>query len=243
MCPTINSAVSPEPRVASYYPAVIPTLCLGSDETLLKPENYRALAHNFYGAGADGVSVFNYQYHWARRTGTARYPGPPESYPLALRYLRQLRDPSVIACGVRHYRFHPLWSGREAPTGATKNDKVVLAREAGSRGQYRFRLCERFSLGTRAVLTFNAQGLRPHDEIAVHLNGASIQDFQRSFHADGRLEKFGRLLPPFSSVWFDLKQPPLTSWDNHLDLRLTSSKEGATDPIVVDEVEVVVMPP
>ena len=46
--------------------------------TLQTPENYRALAQNFYGAGADGVTVFNFQYHWARRTGTARYPGPVE---------------------------------------------------------------------------------------------------------------------------------------------------------------------
>ena len=223
------------------YPTLSPTLCRGDDTTLLRPENYRALAQNFYGAGADGVSVFNYQYHWARKGGTARYPGPVEGYPLSLSYLRALRDPKTVASQTRHYRFHPLWDGA-SPIGTVKDDKTALTREDGSTGTYCFRVCEQSAPGTQAVLYFTAQGLLPKDEIAVELNGTGIQNLQRVFHADGRLETFGRPLPPFSSVWFNLNQESLNNGNNHLQIQLTHSAADTNSEVVIDEVEVVVMP-
>ena len=223
------------------YPTLSPMLCRGDDTTLLTPENYRALAQNFYGAGADGVSVFNYQYHWARKGGTARYPGPVEGYPLSLSYLRDLRDPETVASRTRHYRYHSLWGGA-SPIGAVKDDKTILTRQIDSSGEYRFRLCEQFAPGTQAVLYFTAQGLLPKDEIAVEVNGTEIQNLQRVFHPDGRLEAFGRPLPPFSSVWFNLSQELLNNGDNHLEVQLTRSGDTTNGEIVIDEVEVVVMP-
>ena len=223
------------------YPTLHPTLCRGDDTTLLRPENYRALAQNFYGAGADGVSVFNYQYHWARKGGTARYPGPVEGYPLSLSYLRDIRDLETVASRTRHYRYQPLWSGA-SPTGAVKDDKTILTRQIGSSGEYRFRLCEGSTQSTHAALYFTAQELLPQDKIAVKVNGTEIQDFQRVFHADGRLEAFGRPLPPFSTVWFNLNQESLNNGDNYLKVELTHSASDADNEIVIDEVEVVVMP-
>ena len=223
------------------YPSLSPMMCRADDKTLLKPENYRALAQNFYGSGADGVSVFNYQYHWSRKGGTARYPGPVEGYPLSLSYLRDLRDPETVARRTRHYRFHPLWSGA-SPIGGMKNDKTILTRQVGSTGEYRFRLCEQSAHETQTVLYFTAQGLLPQDEIAVAVNGHEIRDFQRVFHADGRLETFGRPLPPFSSVWFHLSQDSLNNGDNYLQVQLTHNPTDTDDEVVIDEVEVVAMP-
>ena len=223
------------------YPTLSPMLSRGDDTTLLKPENYRALAQNFYGAGADGVSVFNYQYHWARKGGTARYPGPVEGYPLSLSYLRDLRDPKTVASGTRHYRFHPLWGGA-SPIGTVKDDKTILTRQVGSSDEYRFRLCEGDVHGAQVVLYFTAQGLLPQDEIAVEVNGTEIQNLQRVFHPDGRLETFGRPLPPFSSVWCHLNQESLNNGDNHLQIQLTHSAADTTSEVVIDEVEMVVMP-
>ena len=223
------------------YPTLSPMLCRGDDTTLLVPENYRALAQNFYGAGADGVSVFNYQYHWARKGGTARYPGPVEGYPLSLSYLRDLRDPKTVASQTRHYRYHPLWGGT-SPIGDVKDDKTILTREVGSTGRYRFRLCEGNTQGTQAILYFSAQGLLPEDKIGVELNGVEIRDFQRAFHPDGRLETFGRPLPPFSSVWFNLNQVQLNNGDNYLTVQLTHNTTDSNSEVVIDEVEVVVMP-
>ena len=223
------------------YPTLSPMLCRGDDTTLLTPESYRALAQNFYGAGADGVSIFNYQYHWARKGGTARYPGPVEGYPLALSYLRDLRDPATVASQPRHYRYHPLWGGTSL-IGAVKADKIILTREVGSTGRYRFRLCEGNTRGTQAILYFSAQGLLPEDEIGVELNGVEVHHLQRVFHPDGRLETFGRPLPPFSSVWFNLNQVQLNNGDNHLAVQLTYSSPDAKSDVIIDEVEVVVMP-
>ena len=223
------------------YPALSPMMCRADDKTMLTSESYRALAQNFYGAGADGVSVFNYQYHWARKGGTARYPGPVEGYPLSLSYLRDLRDPKTVASRTRHYRYHPLWGGA-SPIGGVKDDKLTLTREVGSTGAYRFRLCEGGTHGTQAVLYFTAQGLLPEDTISVAINGTEIRDFQRVFHADGRLETFGRPLPPFSSVWFNLNQELLNNGDNYLTVQLTHNATDTNGEIVIDEVEVVVMP-
>ena len=74
------------------FPTVHPLLCRGDDIGLMRPENYRAIVRNMYAAGADGISQFNYQYHWGRRRSSG-YPGPFSGYPTALAWLRQMRDP------------------------------------------------------------------------------------------------------------------------------------------------------
>ena len=223
------------------YPTVAPVLCRDDSVTLLRPESYRALAQNFYGVGADGVSVFNYQYHWARLGGTARYPGPAEGYPLSLTYLRDLRSPEVIEKKVRHYRYHPLWGGPSI-TGAVKNDRALLRRQAGASGEYRFRMSEPPGGDASARLFFTAQGLLSGDRIRVLVNGTEVAGVRRAFHADGRLETYGRPLPPFSTVLFSLDGMPLTGRDNVLRVELLESAAGAAGDIVIDEVEVVVTP-
>ena len=225
------------------YPTLIPLLCWMDRMTLLGPENYRALAQNFYGAGADGISVFNYQYHWAQMSGRD-YPGPVHAFPMALRHLRELGDPEAIKRAVRHYRYHPLWSSGKLfhLTQIPKNDQLVLNRSRpGERATYRFRLCEEFGSGTQAKLCFSGQGLRPDDRIEVDVNGSSIDGLRRVFHEQGRPAKYGRPLPPFSSVFFDLSQAPVNGWDNQLGVRLTSGAEGWEGEIVIDEIEVVVL--
>ena len=166
---------------------------------------------------------------------------PVEGYPLALSYLRDLRDPETVASRTRHYRFHPLWGGA-SPTGAMKNDKLTFTRAVGSTEEYRFRVCERSTQGAQAVLYLTAQGLLPNDEITVELNGTKIHNLQRVFHPDGRLETFGRPLPPFSSVWFNLNPKSLNNGDNRLKMQLTHITDDTNNEVVIDEVEVMVMP-
>ncbi len=222
------------------FPTAIPLLCYHDDVSLLGAAEYRALANNFYGAGADGVCIFNYQYHWARRAGRARYPGPPDGYPLALSYFRDLGDPAECLTRERRYRFHPLWGGPSIRTGIERNDRIVLERRAGSQGQYRFRVCEQVTPSVRAMLYFNAQHLRPEDEIEVALNGQPVEDFHRTYHDEGRWKQYGRPLPPHSTVFFPLTS--LTGRDNHLGVRLVKPAEGETEPVIVDELEVIVSP-
>ena len=229
------------PSGCYLYPALSPLLCRGDDATLLRPESYRALAQAFYAAGADGVSVFNYQYHWARMGGTAGYPGPVEGYPLSLGYLRGLEDPQDVARHVRHYRYHPLWGG-PSETGATKNDRLVMTRQDGACGRYTFRLRERLADIGRVTLFFTVQGLLPEDEISVTVNGVEVADFRRSFHPDGRLERYGRPLTTFSTVFFDLGSCPPAWCENSLGVTLLRGAQGAKGEIVIDELEVIVRP-
>lgn len=219
------------------FPSVIP---LANSPLLLRPENYRALAQNFYGQGADGVCAFNFQYHWARRTGTARYPGPPEGFSLALSYLRDLRDPVLAVARPREYRYYPLW-GDSPPTGFPNNQRLVLERSTGAQGTFRFRACEQLDANARAMLYLNAQGLMPGDEVRIELNGAVINGFQRVFHAKGRLAQFGREIGPYTTIWCDVNQPPLKEKDNEVSVRLTAVN-NVPDPIVIDELQLLVVP-
>ena len=47
---------------------------------------------------------------------------------------------------------------------------------------------------------------------------------------------------PYSTIWCDGTQPPLTTKDNDLVVELTASGSGEED-IVIDELQLVVVPP
>ena len=89
------------------YPGIQPYACVGDRSCHpMRPESYRAVAKNMYGAGADGVSIFNFHMQWGGvRTSLA------SNYPQALSYLRELRELEVIAHGSRLYTIRPLYGG------------------------------------------------------------------------------------------------------------------------------------
>ena len=133
------------------FPAVHPKTCWQDQDHFMSLENYRAAAQNLYAAGADGISVFNFMYHWVGRT--LDYPPGPAMYPLALTWLRELRDPRQFGDRPRHYLFLPLYAGHWggiSPSGDpsefdsrfVKNHRIILKRRIGSSGGYRFRVCE-----------------------------------------------------------------------------------------------------
>jgi len=139
------------PSKCMLYPTVHPKTCWQDQDHFMSLENYRAAVRNKYAAGADGISVFNYMYHWVGRT--LDYPPGPAMYPLALTWLREMRDPRLLGERSRHYLFYPLYAGHWggiSPGGVPsvsdptfiKNDRIVLGRKLGSNGEYRFRICE-----------------------------------------------------------------------------------------------------
>lgn len=87
-----------------------------------------------------------------------------------------------------------------------------------------------------------AQALGADDEVKITLNGTTIKHLQRMFYEKGRLPRFGRELGPYSTIWCDVTQPPLTTKDNDLVVELTASGSGEGD-IVIDELQLVVVPP
>lgn len=226
------------------YPAVHPLLCRENNVALMRPENYRAVVRNLYAAGADGVSTFNYMYHWVRRRHD-NYAGPASGYPTALAWLRQMAAPQRFTSLPRHYLFYPLWNDRST-SGFVKRDQMVLERKVGSQGQYRFRIAEDLSSpGIRSELLVTASRSAFGDRLKLAINGTPIrpETIKATWLKGGRREKWGRPLKPCWTYMFSLTSPPAQFGDNHLQAEVTALDEKADGDIIVDELEVTVLPP
>ena len=234
------------------YPGVLP-YCSGLDRTgpPFTLENYRALVHTLCKEGADGICLYNFQMHWDAFLKSTRDPGPETMYPIALSYLRELRDPAKIENGSRHYLFHSMWAGSTAfsvsgmtPCGVVRDDKILLKRpENESYGTYRFRLYENFDRICHARLFFRAIGLGPADRISVNLNGTEIEEenVRRIWHDDGRPKNLGRALPAHTTCIVELTSGLMVQGDNVLGVKLLSPPVSEGE-VIIDEVEVTVLP-
>ena len=251
------------------YPALLPWTSVRArnrlDQIPLSHANCRGLVQTFYGAGADGVSIYN---HFC-----ACWHAP--FYPQALQIFRELRDPERVAAGSRHYVFDPTWAGcagfgadGRSSTGAMCWRKIVLSRETqGAAGEYRFSLYEDASRIRPAALLFRGFGLLEDDELDVRLNGKAIPpeligrtretdapqaEWQHTHDVGGRtvkcIQEQARIdfrpepEPPFSTRWFPVQPAAFAYGENVLEVGLVQSAPGAAGPIVIDEVEVHVQP-
>ena len=253
----------------TYCPALQSHVAVDDKVNLLKPEQIRAVVKGMVDAGAGGIGVFNWQYYWAGRGGSARYPGGVSGFPLALDYLRDVRDPRALESGPRHYWFRPIGMTWKTGDGVIEDAyRVTFRRAEGEHGAYRFRLPEHLmECGDAQVFVHiiglsgptaaareapatsdpstNAPGPAAPwpDEIQIDINGQNIAtaNVRRAFHAEGRVEEFGRRLPAYTSLWFDLASPPAVHGANTLGVTLVKTSDGPND-VVIEEVEVVVMP-
>ena len=224
------------------YPTVHPIRCRGDNVGILQPRNYRAAARNMYAAGADGIAQFNYQYHFGRRR--SGYPWSESNYPTSLAWLRQLRGTDQFDQFPRHYLFLPLW-GSGSPSGFAKNDRIVLNRDQGSSGKYRFRIAEDLSKrGTLAELIVRASHISQEGELAFAINGVPIpsENIKTIFHRQGRPAEFGRPLGPHRSFMIPLASPPIVFGDNMLEATVRQANAKNKSAIVIDELEVTVVP-
>ena len=221
-------------------------------------ENYRALAHTLYHEGADGMSIYNFQKHWGGFRSGKR--GPETGYPMAFRHLRGMRGLERVADGVRHYTYRSMWGGYRgfSPSGMNtcgviRDHKLVLPREPGQpSGSYRFRLYEQIERTASATLFVRAVGLGSADRIAFHLNGTAVpaSQLRRIYHREGRPANGGRELPPHTTCVIDLTPDLVVAGDNELRLTLlfsgavdvTAQPEGGGEAILIDEVDVTIVP-
>jgi len=228
------------------YPAIHPMICEGNRPNLNSPANYRAVARNFYAIGADGVETYNYQYHWAGNHA-AGYPGPAYMWPAALGYLRELRDPTLIAQRDRHYRFYQIWE-QKSPVGVVKNQRIKLNRgQPDLQGRRHFYLAEDLSdPGLRATLQFKAVGLRQKEALEIQLNGIKVPSCYiiRKFDEDGQNQWQGRRLEAFCWYIIDLNwktiNVPIVCGDNEIGIRLISTEDERDGFVEVSELEVYV---
>lgn len=248
------------------YPAILPWTSYRAryrlGNKLLSDSTCRAMAQTFYGAGVDGISIFN---HFCAMSH-------PPFYPHQMRIFHELRDPQKVVAGERHYIFDPTWAGLTgfggdgiASTGAVKAQKLVLDRcTPNPTGEYPFQLYEDLQRTGGATLLFRGFGLTENDELEVMLNGRMIPDDRvgRTARSDmaghvrasedgavmcnperGRIDFRGDPMPPFSTRWFSLEPSTAVFGQNCLTLKLTQSDPvGEGEQIVVDELEIWVYP-
>ena len=187
--------------------------------------NDRALAHTFYGAGADGISIYNH---------FVGHLWPPPFYPQALQVFRELRDPQRVARGDRHYVFDPT---RDDETHfAHHRLRIVLDRSAMKpSGVFRFRLYEQRDLVHQATLMVRGN-LTRYDEVDVQLNGVPLATGPLGKHDD-------RYLRPFPNIrWYPVPIAAMAWGENQLNITLEVADPETTGEIVIDEVEIWVEP-
>ena len=243
------------------YPALLPWSSLRMRRRLggmpISLEQQRAIAQNFYGAGADGISFYNHfvTLNWA------------PFYPMMLQNLVDLKSPPRVSRGNRHYVFEPIWAGCKGfgegrtSTGALKADRIVL-RRAGSaaRGTYRFRICEDFEQVRSAALLFRGHPMTLKDKLEIRLNGTPISsagqrrrndeqrvDMAAPVDVSSRTAAGEPLVPeipsgPILATSFELTAPPAVSGDNWLEVTLVEADPELSQDLVIDEIEVFIRP-
>jgi hypothetical protein len=222
------------------YPSVIPIVRWGNNTQVHSAASYRAAAKNYYAFGADGVSSYNFQYHWRGDRG------PEGEWPRALEYLTALHERESSAPGERRYMFYPLSVVSLLPlqyaTGVVKNDRISILRGCTvPMGSMVLRIAEDLKdPNLSAVLEFKATGLVEGDELEISLNGEIIPaaSIQREFVAAGQSEAEGYELPAFHRYQLDLTDPPAKFGDNRLTVYVLNS--AGEENIEVQEIEILV---
>ncbi|MCP4641813.1 MAG: hypothetical protein GY851_15325 [bacterium] len=229
------------------YPQIAPCFCWKGNMREVNLNHYRAAVNNFHAMGADGFSPYNYQVHWQRRRHPSRDWSRPVSWPGALAWLQELKDPNSLAQGNRHYLFFPLWD-RNSETSVPNDHRIRLKRESKEvRGTQRLRMCEDFTRpGLRVTLQLKAEGIEESEHLEIALNGHIVPDAwtTRVPAPDGQPEADGYPLAAFDEYTVDFAWVPvgdvLVKGDNELSVRLTGSDPDAGGEVVVNEPEVYV---
>ncbi len=258
------------------YPSIFPWTSVGARRRLkqepISSDNRRALAQNIYGAGADGISLYNhFEYmHGGLDWGNAH----PPFYPFALFDACELRPERVLS-GRRHYIFDATWGGSmgfgpdRTSTGAVKAQRVILERTSlPSSGSYRFVVREHLNEAKAAMLLFRGFHMTLNDQLRVAVNGTPVDpadlrirdnevrvDFRQPLdeeqverqmqegHSREQAESYQPAPdPPFVTAWFALGAPPAVYGWNELELELVAADPDADGEIIIEEVEVFVIP-
>ena len=240
------------------------------NEEPMTQANRIALAQTFYGAGADGISFYNH-FEILHGKGGAHAPFYPMALhdahelkdpDLVSKSRRHyIFDPT--------WGGHTGFGEDKASTGAVKASKAVLRRSLpNARGDYVFRIYEDLALVKAAMLLFRAFHMTVHDRISVQINGQTVppgrircRDDERRVDSLSLVDhsSFGTVTrmgmtdahrknlepepePPFCTCWFALAGLPTVYGENRLTVELTLGDPEAEWDIVIDEVEILVIP-
>ena len=224
-------------RPCMLYPAIHPIhdrAIQNFAQGIMTLDHYRALAHSLYAQGADGLSVYNYQYHWRGD------PRTDVGYPEVLGYFRHLRDPDEIAGHRREYLYYPMYQG--PILGFEKSFLLTISpgENGAEREAFRFRAYERDSGATSLTMRFVATArqprwkgalLRPYEPLllTVDVNGHEVAPACSMYGDEGTRYEF-----EVSAGW-------LNDGDNELGIRLLKDQPIEGD-VTIKNVELEVTP-
>ena len=96
-----------------------------------------------------------------------------------------------------------------------------------------------------AELIVRASKITEQDELSFSINGKAVRsgDIKTIFLGKGRPAKFGRPLGPHRTFMIALDSEMIRFGDNHLEVTVSTPDGNGADEIVIDELEVTVVPP
>jgi len=232
----------------------------------ITPANIRALAQTMYNAGADGIAIYN---HFVPTIWHPPfYPQAMHIFHqlrdpahIARRERHYIFDPTWAG-------LTGFGADGKSSTGVVNARRLLLERRPQAVDEYRFYLYEDLDQTYAATLFFRGTGLTQIDELEVRLNGQVIPDHAigRTLPSDAAppteasfarptnaktMPCFAELSwydfrdepsPAFSTRWFSLTATSVIYGENCLSVTLLQSDPQATQPIVIDELEIWVDP-
>ncbi|MEA3400921.1 MAG: hypothetical protein U9R79_06685 [Armatimonadota bacterium] len=208
-------------------------------------EEFRGAAANGYGAGADGVYLFNFPCLdelsglIPRPLDAAAWP-PPEFHAQGYhpdltrsrRALREIGDPEAVRHQDKRFLFYtdPPKYRHFAPEVAT------IQRLTGHPAELAFRCYEDLEAAEQVRVELKLVGVTIRDQFRLALNGAEIspERVQRLHAPNGRDLRIHYLpLEPFSQLSFEPRASEMQRGENTLTVSLTEA-----DPALHGEIEV-----
>jgi formylglycine-generating enzyme required for sulfatase activity len=210
------------------------------------PEQFRAVAANWFAWGADGGAFYNI-IAW-----------PPERQEFAAEVISIMSDPRKALAGPRHYLYVPTWKDHAGGVGPTGRHNALslafTAKDAGVRQVFTFRMADgRNGEKLEGWLRLRVFDAIPEDEFSLDLNGTTIplDKFSIVHLPDG--EWSGRTSRPFGvpedgtfdwppNVRFEisLEHCPPFRGDNELGVTLVKKSPANATALVMEAVEVTV---
>lgn len=236
------------------FPTIFSFASNGYYQVLSLPQ-YRALAHNFYAGGADGVSTFNIMPGFIRNETYMKLRGNDE-----FAALREFKEPEKLTAREREYVFYPIGESR---FGKLIDRRIVFdrGRDVGTRKAISFRVMENFDHNQwRYHFRFVVASVTPKDKLKFDLNGKLLNPLLKSTIRPGGRAEYHQLMGlPLLTATCEYEMNLSGRWavrgDNELGAELTQVNEELkdwsvdylgpqeilkTEPIVILELKVAV---
>jgi len=223
--------------------------CSPASAMYLSLEQYRAAAANAYGAGADGIYLFNFpcldELSSLLPRPVNQPPVPPPDFRAQCWHsdfvqtrqaLRELGDATGLARKDKHYLFY---TGSRTDYRHYTQDMAFIDRAAPTPAELSFR-CYHAANAKKLTLKLKTVSVTTREQFAFNLNGQPIasERIRRLHSPGGRDARIHSIkLEPYSQFEFNLSRDMLRRGDNRLTVSLNNKESDLTGKIELLELE------